>query len=94
MLTPGSREKREALGALANEFSLSRESTLGGRTREIVLGLVQFEEHLSALDQAIGLTDLDLITQAVSNLQQIQLSVLRVEDAIRTMSGAAPMGGH
>ena len=86
ILTPGNREKREALGALTNEFSLNRESTLGGRTREIVLGLVQFEENLAALDQAIGLTDLDLIATAVSNLQQIQLSVLRVEDAIRTMA--------
>ena len=67
-------------------------STLGGRTREIVLGLVEFEENLAALDQAIGLTDLDLITQAVSNLQQVQLSVLRVEDAIRTMSGTVLTG--
>ena len=94
ILAPGSREKREALGALADEFSLSRASTLGGRTREIVRGLVEFEENLASLDQAIGLTDLDLITQAVSNLQQIQLSVLRVEDAIRTMSGTVLTAGR
>jgi hypothetical protein len=86
VLTPGSREKRQALEALANQFSLNRESMLGGRTREIMLGLAEFEKNLAALDQAIGLTDLDLITEAVSNLKQIQLSVLRVEDTIRSMA--------
>ena len=60
-----STEKREALGAITQEFNLNRESTLGGRTREIVLGLVEFEKNLVSLDEAIGLTDLDLITNAV-----------------------------
>ena len=84
-----STEKREALGAMTQEFSLNRESTLGGRTREIVLGLVEFEKNLVALDEAIGLTDLALITDAVRNLRQTQLAVLRVEDTIRTMASVA-----
>ena len=61
---------------------------MGGRTREIVLGLVEFEKNLVALDEAIGLTDLALITNAVGNLRQTQLAVLRVEDTIRTMASA------
>ena len=35
-----STEKREALGAISEEFNLNRESTLGGGTREIIMGLV------------------------------------------------------
>ena len=83
-----STEKREALGVITQEFNLNRESTLGGRTREIVLGLVEFEKNLIALDEAIGLTDLALITNAVGNLRQTQLAVLRVEDTIRSMASA------
>ena len=83
-----STEKREALGAISEEFNLNRESTLGGRTREITMGLVEFEKNLVALDEAIGLTDLALITNAVDNLRQTQLAVLRVEDTIRTMASA------
>ena len=84
----GSTEKRASLGAITQEFSLNRESTLGGRTREIVLELVEFEKNLVSLDEAIGLTDLDLISNAVGNLRQTQLAVLRVEDTIRAMASA------
>ena len=52
------------------------------------MGLVEFEKNLAALDEAIGLTDLALITDAVRNLRQTQLAVLRVEDTIRTMASA------
>lgn len=79
-------EKRTALGKLYDDFHLHRASSLGGRTREISLSLVEFEEKLSALDEAIGQTNLDLMNEAVSNLKQVQLSVIRVEDAIRTMT--------
>ena len=41
-----SQEKRESLGVITEEFSLNRESTLGGRTREIVVGLVNSKKTL------------------------------------------------
>lgn len=82
-LSAGIDEKRNQIGLLDTEFHLGRESFLGQRVREIVLALVDFNSKVSELDAAIGSTDLALISQAVSDLQQIQLSVLRVEDAIR-----------
>ena len=74
--------KRAALGRLFDEFSLTRESTLGSRTREIILALVELEEKLAALDEAIGRTDIDLMNEAVRDLRQIQLAVLRVEGTV------------
>ena len=79
-------EKRTLLGSLSKDFRLARASTLGGRTREIILSLVEFEKKLSALDEAIGQTNLDLMNEAVSNLKQVQLSVIRLEDAIKTLA--------
>ena len=79
-------EKRNALASLFEEFHLSRDSTLGSRIREIILALEDFGRKLLALDAAMGQTDLAVITEAVQNLRQIQLAVLRVEDTIRTMA--------
>ena len=79
-------EKRNALASLFEEFHLSRNSTLGSRIREIILALEDFGNKLLALDAAMGQTDLAVITEAVQNLRQIQLAVLRVEDTIRTMA--------
>ena len=79
-------EKRNALASLFEEFHLSRDSILGSRIREIILALHDFGRKLLALDAAMGQTDLAVITEAVQNLRQIQLAVLRVEDTIRTMA--------
>ena len=77
--------KREELGKLTQEFQLDRESILGARTREVVLALVEFEEKVDALDQAIGRTDLEAINAATEDLKQMQLAVLRVEGAVSAM---------
>ena len=79
-------EKRDLLGKLFNEFHLNRETALGQRIRELILALADFKAKVSELDTAIGSTDLALIDQAMKELQQIQISVLRIEDAIRTVS--------
>ena len=81
-------DKSKALDDVYREFHLNRESTLGQRTREIALGLIDFKRKVVELDQAIGNTDLQLIDTAVSELKQIQLAVLRVEDTIRAMASA------
>ena len=53
---------------------------------EIIVALGEFKEKLDSLDEAIGRTDIDLINEAVHDLKQIQLGVLRVEDTIQTMT--------
>ena len=79
-------EKRSSLTKLSREFSLGRNSRLGSRTMEIIVALGEFKEKLDSLDEAIGRTDIDLINEAVHDLKQIQLGVLRVEDTIQTMT--------
>ena len=82
-LSAGVDAKRNQLDLIYREFHLGGDSFLGQRVREIARALVDFNSKVSELDAAIGNTDLALISQAVRDLQQIQLSVLRVEDAIR-----------
>ena len=79
-------ERRGLLDALVREFHLGQETALGQRARELVLALVDFNAKVSELDTAIGNTDLALISHAVGELKQIQISVLRVEDTIRAMN--------
>lgn len=79
-------EKRRQVDSLTREFHLVAESTLGGRMRELIRALGDFNSKVSELDTAIANTNLDLISQSVSDLKQIQISVLRVEDTIRAVA--------
>ena len=79
-------EKIDALAQLFGDFHLSRGTALGGRTREIILALGEFRTKLNALDEAFGRTDLESMTEAVHDLKQVQLAVLRVEDTLRAMT--------
>ncbi len=81
-------QKREALAAIGNEFSLSRESTLGCRMREVILLLVKFGEMLSAMGEAIGSTDIKAIKEAVGQLEDVQVAVLRVQDTVRAAASS------
>ena len=80
------KAKQVSLSQLSSEFKLGQGSTIGARITEVARTLREFGEKLVALDEAIGHTDLDSINGAVSDLKQIQLAILRVEDAIRTMA--------
>ena len=80
------REKRTALDELWRKFHLNGASMLGSRTVEIIVALDDFGKKLTVLDDAIGHTDLKLMSEAAHDLKQVQLAVLRVEDAIRTMT--------
>lgn len=80
--------KQDALATLLKEFRLDRDSTLGTRTRDIILALNEFKSKLEALNEAIGRTDIDLIKEAVHELEQVQLAVLRVEGAVRDMTAS------
>ena len=81
-------EKVRSLSALSKEFYLNREHSLGVRINELVQALREFGSKFNELDTAIGNTDLDSIAAAVHDLKQIQLAVLRVEDALVEMAGA------
>ena len=82
-------DKRNALAQLFRDFRLSRGSTLGGRTREIILALQQIERKLGILHEVMGRTDVESMAEAVSDLKQVQIAVLRVEDTIRSMANTA-----
>ena len=82
-------EKVRALSTLTREFHLNREYSLGARTQEIFLALRDFRAKFNDLDAAIGNTDLDSIAAAVHDLKQIQLAVLRVEDAVVEIAGTS-----
>ncbi len=79
-------QKRDALAELFEEFHLQRQWPLGTRVREIILALVEFESKFSEFDQAIADTDLPSISQAIHDLKQTQLAVLRVEDTLIDLS--------
>ena len=81
-------EKRNALGELFQEFYLDRESSLGSRVREVILLLQGLDARIKAVDEAIGATDLDEILQAVENFEESQMSVLQVQETIRTLLNA------
>ena len=82
-------EKMRALSTLSREFHLSSEHSLGARIQEISRALQDFRAKFNDLDTAIGNTDLDSIAAAVHDLKQIQLAVLRVEDAVVEMAGTS-----
>ena len=75
--------KRDEVVKLFEDFKLGRQSTLGARTREIILALDEFRQKLQVLDKAMSSTDMEMINEALSNLKQIHLAVLRVEDVAR-----------
>ena len=78
-------EKRNLLGRLFEEFYLDRESSLGAPVREVILLLEELEAKIQAVDAAISQTNLEAIQLAVNGLEQLQLSVLQVEETIRKM---------
>lgn len=84
-----SEQKRTELAQLFEDFHLTRGSALGGRTREVILALVEFERKLVTLADVMGRTDVQSMAEAVRDLKQVQLAVLRVEDTIRNMAKSA-----
>ena len=82
-------DKETALNELFREFHLSTSSKLGPRVSEIYSSLQEFGKNLDALDEAIGRTDLDLMSGVIHDLKQVQLAMLRLEGdiGITTPSG-------
>ena len=78
-------EKRAGLNDLFREFHLNREAPLGAQCREVGIYLQELGEKIQTVDDAIGTTNVEAIQQAVSGVEQLQLSVLQVEETIRKM---------
>ena len=81
-------EKREYLGEIFSEYHLSRESPLGSALREVILLLEDMEKtKITAMENAISNTDLDSIRLVAEDIEQLQISVLRIRDNIRERMG-------
>lgn len=88
-------EKMQSLHNLAQVFGFnvrrrddqSGDYSLGNECAEILRLLREFGDNLLELDKAIGETDVDLIQQSVNGLEQQQLAIMRLENAIKEQSG-------
>lgn len=88
-------EKMQNLHHLAQVFGFnidrgddqSGDYSLGNECAEILRLLREFGGNLLKLDKAIGETDVDLIQQSVNGLEQQQLAIMRLENAIKEQSG-------
>lgn len=88
-------EKMQNLHHLAQVFGFnvdrgddqSGDYSLGNECAEILRLLQEFGGNLLKLDKAIGETDVDLIQQSVNGLEQQQLAIMRLENAIKEQSG-------
>ena len=77
-------QKREALGAIFEEYHLDRESRLGAPFREVILLLHELEQKkIDEMDTAISQTDVESIRGVARDFEQLQITVLRGRDTIR-----------
>ena len=78
-------DKANGMGALFKDFHLNGEHPLGKECYEIAGYFGQVTRQIETVENAIGSIDLDTIAQVARNLEQIQLAVLRIEDAVKNM---------
>lgn len=83
---PITDQKIVGLDQLFREFATSKSSTLGRRCIEVIQFLRELNSKIRVLDEAISQTDSDLINQAVNNLEQSQLAIIRLEHTIKGMA--------
>lgn len=72
-----------------DEFTLNSDTTLGAQCVEVIEFLKGLTEKIRSLDRAIGQTDLDSIGQAVNDLEQSQLAIVRLENTIKEIAERA-----
>lgn len=76
-------DKINGIVQLSSEFMLQRESTLGAQCNEVVDFLNGLVQKIKSLDEAISRTNTELISQAVNDLEQSQLAIIRLENTIK-----------
>ena len=80
-------QKVEAIGNIMQEFMLDESIRPGTHFQELAEFLHGLSAKIQALDEAFGQTDFDLIEKAISELEQSQLAVMRLENAIKGIRG-------
>ena len=76
-------DKINGISELSREFMLQRESTLGAQCGEVIVFLRELVAKIESLDEAISQTDTELVSQAVNDLEQSQLAIIRLENTIK-----------
>ena len=79
-------DKINGISQLSSEFMLERESTLGAQCGEVIVFLRELVAKIESLDEAISQTDTKLISQAVNDLEQSQLAIIRLENTIKMIA--------
>ena len=77
------KNKQEDLEKLYSHFQLRGGSPLADRMKGLAKDLIELGNRIEKLDGAMGATDLEQIEGAVAGVREVQLSILRVEAAVR-----------
>ena len=80
-------EKSNGINVLYRDFHLNKQYSLGKECSEIATYFGEVVRQIHAAENAIGSVNLEAIAQVTRNLEQIQLAVLRIEDAVKNMRG-------
>ena len=80
-------QKVEAIGCIFEEFLLQDSLRPGAQLADVTKFLDGLSSKINFLDEAIGKTDFALMDQAVNGLEQSQLAVMRLENAIKEVAG-------
>ena len=79
-------EKVNGVGDIMGQFLLDKNTRPGSHFSDVVEFLNGLSEKISSLDEAISQTELDLIDQAKHELEQSQLAIMRLENAIKAIA--------
>ena len=85
--------KVRGIDGLFREFMLHKGTTLGAQCIEVIQFLRSLTSKMHSLDEAISQTDLELISQAVNDLEQSQLAIVRMETTIKAIAGTTDRDG-
>ena len=78
-------DKANGMSELFRDFQLNKRYSLGKECSEIAGYFNQVAEKIATAENAIGSINLEAIAQVTRDLEQIQLAVLRIEDAVKNM---------
>ena len=79
-------QKVQSIGDILREFMLDKNTRPGTHFQELAEFLHGLSAKIVTLDEAFGQTDLELINQAINELEQSQLAVMRLENAIKRVA--------
>ena len=80
-------DKANGIDVLFRDFHLNKGYSLGKECSQISGYFGQVMGQIANAENAIGSVNLETIAQVARDLEQIQLAVLRIEDAVKNMRG-------